>query len=67
MTPAQHLHIAEQLLEPAGLDASNGYLTFNSERVQAAIAHALIALAAEAGTPHPTQPSGGGGNEPGTA
>lgn len=56
MSPEQHLAIAEQLLDAESINPANGLLQFDGNRVQAAIGHALVALAVEAGVPHGRQP-----------
>lgn len=62
MTPQQHLEAAEKILdyiEPASPDT---WAELDSVVVLAALTHAVIALAAESGVPHPvTEPAAGNG------
>lgn len=60
MTPEQHLAEAEQLLAQAS-DPASSYVTDQDwVLIERALAHALIAAAAELGVPHTDTTSGGG-------
>lgn len=63
MIPAEHLAEAERLLAEMH-DANDGFYTpSNNYRASAALAHAVIAAAAELGVPHSEITAGGGPGE----
>lgn len=59
MTPAEHLARAEQLLADVELSATGGFTDRQWVNVETAVAHALIAAAAELGVPHAGITTGG--------
>lgn len=60
MTPEKHLELAEHHIGIAGVNAEAGNFTGEQACLLYAIAHALIAHAAESGVPHLiTAPPGG--------
>lgn len=60
MTPAEHLAEAERLLTEASDPDTNVVLDRDWVLIERALAHALIAAAAELGVPHTDTTSGGG-------
>lgn len=54
MTPQEHLALAEQYASAAQKRYADGYEPFTDVVTQLALAHAVIALAAELGVPHAT-------------
>ena len=64
MTPAEHLTEAERLLQVAEADEQAMGPRSSDGRVQRAIAHSLIAAAAELGVPHNEATTGGGPGAP---
>lgn len=59
MTPAEHLAAAERYLaaaEPNGSDPMMGWRSINA---LIALTHTQLAIAIEAGVPHPAAPAGG--------
>lgn len=60
MTPAEHLAEAERLLSEASDPEANVVLDRDWVLIERALAHALIAAAAELGVPHTDTTSGGG-------
>lgn len=60
MTPAEHLAEAEQLLAQASDPASGNVTDQDWVLIERALAHALIAAAAELGVPHTDTTTGGG-------
>lgn len=61
MTPGQHLMRAEHLLNVAENYTEGKGGPWITNNLMAALCHALIAHAAEAGIPHPVNPLEGGG------
>jgi hypothetical protein len=60
MTPEEHLAMADDLLAAAVKATPATAGPWVQSNVHAAIAHALIAMAVEAGVPHQAQAAGGG-------
>lgn len=60
MTPAEHLAEAERLLTEASDPDANVVLDRDWVLIERALAHALIAAAAELGVPHADTTGGGG-------
>lgn len=63
MTPQQHLNTAENLLTVAAAAQGSQAGPWVANNIMAALCHALIAYAAEAGVPHRAEEFGG--SEPG--
>lgn len=59
MTPAEHIAEAERLVKLVQADYDGGPLGDPDQDARLAIAHALIALAVEAGVPHAAAPAVG--------
>lgn len=59
MTPAEHIAMAEGLIEEANRKIDGGWPESARHELLAAITHALIAIAVEGGVPHATVPPAG--------
>lgn len=59
MTPAEHLAAAERYLTLAEPDRSDPVMGWRGNNALIGLAHAVIAIAAEMGVPHPAAPAGG--------
>lgn len=62
MTPGEHITCAEQLLDSTAMGRDAWPEETVLPNIQAAIAHALIALAVELGAPHLSGPPGPAGS-----